>query len=101
MIYQKKKKEKCIIITNKKNLQNETNRISIEYEKKIHNILNETDNSKEKLVKVINDRENDNINGEEDDWLNDFGKNKEKDSKEKTEEDQKKKMRKKLLQVII
>ncbi len=48
-----------LVITNKKNLQNETNRISIEYEKKIHNILNETDNSKEKLVKVINDREND------------------------------------------
>ena len=48
-----------IIISNKKHLQNETNRISIEYEKKIQNILNETDNSKDKLVKVINDREKD------------------------------------------
>ena len=44
------------------------------------------------LSKSKENKENDNINGEEDDWLNDFGKNKEKDSKEKIEEDQKKKI---------
>ena len=48
------------------------------------------------LSKSKDNKENDNINGEEDDWLNDFGKNKEKDSKEKIEEDQKKKINEKM-----